>query len=339
MFKQARLKLTAWYLLIIMAVSLAFSGVIYTAASHELQRFAEAQRMRFERRTFELDLPRDFGINPIVIVDTELLVEAKRRILLSLLIIDLGILGISGVLGYYLSGKTLAPIQEMVNEQDRFVSDASHELKTPITAIKTTLEVALRDKKLSLKEAHKTLIISLDEVEQLQKLAEGLLELTHKRVDDQVSPTNLLQIVEGVVQTIEPLAKKKKVEISVNIPRERVILDQSSMTRALLAVIDNAIKYSPEKSQVEIVGKMKGRRINLTVKDHGKGIDAKDLSMVFDRFYRADQSRSTNGYGLGLAIAKQIVEEHAGTIAITSKLGVGTSVTINLPSSARLQER
>lgn len=338
MFKQARLKLTGWYLLIIMAVSLAFSGVIYTAASSELQRFAEAQRMRFERRTFELDLPRDFGVNPQIIVDSELLAEAKRRILLSLLIINLGILWVAGVLGYYLSGKTLLPIQEMMDDQYRFVSDASHELKTPITAIKTTLEVAIRDKKLGLEESKQILATSLEEVNLLQKLAEGLLELTRKNTVAELSSVNAAVVVKTAVKTIEPLATKKQIVVQTKMPKLMVMMESVSMARAITAVLDNAVKYSPEKSKIEITGKVTGKTIRIIIADHGAGIEGKDIPHVFDRFYRSDPARSATGYGLGLSIAKQIVEEQCGTINITSKLNKGTRVTLQLPYSAKLQE-
>ncbi|MFH1244760.1 MAG: HAMP domain-containing sensor histidine kinase [bacterium] len=338
MFKEARLKLTGWYLLIIMAVSLAFSGFIYRAASMELNRFAEAQRMRFERRAFELYNPRDFGVNPQIIVDSELLSEAKRRILVSLGVINLGILGIAGVLGYYLSGKTLSPIQEMVDEQYRFVSDASHELKTPITAIKTTLEVAIRDKQLTKEEASDTLVTSLEEVNRLQKLAEGLLELTHKKVVGEMEPQNVAETVQLAIKMIRPLVEKKNVVIKSRLQKVVGNIEPSSLVRAIVAILDNAVKYSRSRGKIVVSEKVEGKTIKITVTDHGAGIEGKDIPHVFDRFYRTDSARSESGYGLGLSIAKQIIEEHRGTISIRSKLSKGTSVTIALPYSAKLQE-
>ncbi|MFH2085762.1 MAG: HAMP domain-containing sensor histidine kinase [bacterium] len=338
MFKAARLKLTGWYLLIIMTVSLAFSGFIYRTASVELQRFAEAQRMRFERRTFELDLPRDFGVNPQIIVDSELLAEAKRRILVSLAVINLGILGLAGVLGYYLSGKTLSPIQEMMDEQYRFVSDASHELKTPITAIKTTLEVAIRDKELTKEEANVTLVTSLEEVNRLQRLAEVLLELTHKKVIGKVEPQNMAEIVKLAIKTIKPLADRKGITIQSRTQKVMGAVDPTSFVRALVAILDNAVKYSRSKEKVMVGENIDGRVIKIIISDRGVGIQENDIPHIFDRFYRADLARSENGYGLGLPIAKQIIEEHHGTIDIESTIGKGISVIITLPYSAKLQD-
>ncbi|EKD80420.1 MAG: integral membrane sensor signal transduction histidine kinase [uncultured bacterium] len=338
MFKRARIKLTGWYLLIIMTILLAFSGVIYTTTSHELERFAEAQRMRFEIRSNDPEfLPRR-TTPPVIFIDQELLEETKKRLLMGLVIIDLGILGIAGILGYYLSGKTLRPIREVMNEQYRFVSDASHELKTPITAIKTTLEVAIRDKKLTRQEAKETLKSSLEEVNRLQKLAEGLLELTHNTREIQLRKTDIAKLVTAAVKTIEPLAIKKRIIVNTKVENIVGMIDQARMERALVTILDNAIKYSVTGGKVMVAGKLSEKLITIQVIDHGSGIGENDVLHVFDRFYRTDPARSTKGYGLGLAIAKQIVEEQRGKIEITSTLGKGTKIAIKLPYSAKLQK-
>ena len=116
MFRQARLKLTLWYLVISLVISLSFSAVIYHEANLELNRFVESQRTRLQRR-WEM---------PPILIDVELINETRRRFLLRLTILNMGIVGVAGVAGYYLSGKTLSPIKRMVEEQDRFISDASH---------------------------------------------------------------------------------------------------------------------------------------------------------------------------------------------------------------------
>lgn len=328
MFKEARLKLTGWYLLIIMTISLTFSGVIYRASSFELRRFAEAQQNRFERRI--VPFPE--------IMEDELFLEAQQRIINSLILINLTIFGLSAVLGYYLSGKTLSPIQTMMDDQYRFVSDASHELKTPITAIKTTLEVAIRDKELGLIEAKKTLTTSLEEVNRLQKLAEGLLELTHKNISQDLVPLNIAGIAKTTVKMIKPIADRKKISIRVNIPSAMVMAEESGMTRALIAILDNAIKYGPVGSKIEVLGKVSGKIVAISICDQGKGIAENEIAKVFDRFYRSDLARSENGYGLGLSIAKQIIADHSGNIQIKNNPTGGTNVTILLPYSARIQK-
>ncbi|KKU82252.1 MAG: Histidine kinase [Microgenomates group bacterium GW2011_GWA2_47_8] len=328
MFKAARVKLTLWYLLIIMTVSVAFSTIIYRASVFELKRFATAQQNRFERK-----------MTPFapMTIDDELMLEALARIRYSLLMINMGILVVAGGLGYYLSGKTLFPISEMVKEQDRFVSDASHELKTPITAIKTMLEVTIRDPKLSVKEAKTTLIASLEEVNRLQKLAEGLLELTYKRVIGKMIPVNLKEVVIESIKLMEPTMAKKQIKLDVKVPKVIVEADSASLGRAIVAIVDNAVKYSSTKSRIKINSKVDNRMIVLSVRDYGVGIQKDEISKVFDRFYRSERSRHTSGYGLGLAITQKIVQAHGGKIAVKSKIGIGTTVSIVLPYSVKLQ--
>lgn len=325
MFRQARLKLTGWYLLIIMLISITFSGVIYRTASFEIERFASAQRNRFDHRIIE------------IMDDDEIILETKHRILSTLLLINFGILVASGIFGYYLSGKTLSPIQEMLDEQYRFVSDASHELKTPITAMKTTLEVAIRDKNMQIDEAKITLQTSLEEVNNLQRLAEGLLELTHKNVVDTLIPTNIEECINFAIKTVKPLATEKKIVITSKIPKILVQLDKTSITRAFVAILDNAVKYSPTKSRVTISSKLNKKFIIIQIEDQGVGIAKKDIPFVFDRLYRTDPARLKGGHGLGLSIAKQIIEDHSGRVWVTSSLNKGTVINIQLPYSARLQ--
>src|SRR3989344_8850426 len=163
MFKKARLKLTAWYLLIIMLISLAFSIAIDHLLTLELTRVERVQRLRQERR-----IPR------IPAIDPEVIEETKNRLRINLILINLGILGAAGVAAYFLAGRTLKTIKNMVDEQNRFITDSSHELRTPITSLKTEMEVNLRDKKLN-KDTRKILESNLEEVNSLQSLSDNLI--------------------------------------------------------------------------------------------------------------------------------------------------------------------
>jgi signal transduction histidine kinase len=176
MFQSARLQLTAWYLLIIMCISMAFSAVIYTFLSKEVERFARMQRVRIERQRgpFEF-LPQS---DPqIRIIDPDLVSETKNRILLTLAGINGIIFLLSGGLGYILAGRTLQPIQTMVEEQHRFIQDASHELRTPLTALKSTFEVSLRDKKSTIADFKNVIHGGISDVNALQALSDALLQL------------------------------------------------------------------------------------------------------------------------------------------------------------------
>ena len=149
MFEGARVKLTAWYVLIIMIISIGFSAVIFDLVSLEVQRFAVAQRYRIERLYIQ-----DDTLLPPVQPDVDLVNEARHRLFLILLGINGGILIAAGGLAYLLAGKTLRPIGEMVDEQNQFISDASHELRTPLTSMKSSMEVGLRDRKMGIREAN-----------------------------------------------------------------------------------------------------------------------------------------------------------------------------------------
>lgn len=329
MFNSARLKLTAWYVLIIMTISIAFSAVIYNVSTRELDRFDQLQRARIERRLGSQRV--------LVFVDPVLIEETRNRLLVMLIGINSGILLVSGATAYFLAGRTLQPIKKMVDDQNRFISDASHELRTPLTALKTSLEVSLRDSNLSLQEAKEVLIDSVDDVNKLQSLSDSLLQLSRYQQTDtkaDFAKVSLLQIASEAVEKVKPLAKKKEVNIENTVKDVKVVGSKDRLLNLFVILLDNAIKYSSENTRVEMTSAIKDRYAVINVKDQGVGISAKDLPYIFDRFYRADSARSkedAGGYGLGLAIAKKIVEIHNGTISVQSKSGKGSTFTITLP--------
>jgi len=142
MFKSAKIKLTTWYVTIIILISIAFSIFAYMGIAAGTKKASEVQHRRFERQYIRFERPEP-------LLDIDALIEIRNKTLVTLIIFDVAVLGISWALGYFLAGKTLKPIENMLEKQKRFVSDAAHELRTPSTAAKTELEVALRDKKLS----------------------------------------------------------------------------------------------------------------------------------------------------------------------------------------------
>jgi len=332
MFHSARLKLTAWYLLIIIVISLSFSAVIYRFLTFEVERFSRVQRFRIERRLEDIDFPP----RPRILTDPDLIKEIKRRILTRLAQINLIILIIAGGLGYFLAGRTLAPIGEMVEEQNRFISDASHELRTPLTALKTSTEVGLRDKALTLEQAKKMLRDNLAEVDKLQSLSDNLLELAQGQSLNNQKHHTVVAVdrpINQAVKKISSLARQKKITIKKKLVAARVKGDFDGLERLFTILLDNAVKYGFNQGLIEIFSQKTERAVAITVKDNGPGIAKKDLPHIFDRFYRAEPARDKSGYGLGLSIAKKIVEEHRGTIKVNSQVNKGTTVTVNLPLS------
>lgn len=340
MFHSARLKLTAWYLLIIMTVSILFSGIIYQVLTLEINRFDRMHRLRIQEQLEEgIDMPIPPGPQRIrtMFADPELIEETKQRVLSSLLILNGSILVISGVLGYMLAGRTLKPIQEMTDEQKRFISDASHEIKTPLTSLKTAFEVFLRSKKKTIKEAEEIIEDSIAEVDKLQSLSDALLKLSNfeKPNPSVMNETISIEaVIKKAVKKTSYLAKTKNITITQNIQTFSIKGNQDSIVDLLVIILDNAIKYSHERSTIEVQTNISASTGSIEIRDHGIGIDETDLKHIFERFYRSDTARTKsnrNGYGLGLSIAKKIVSLHKGHISASSKPGKGTTVTIQFP--------
>lgn len=323
MFRTARLKLTGWYLLIIMFISIAFSGIIYGMVMREIDRFVHAPRFRFEEISN--------------IEQNRLLSESQERVIWFLVEINGVILVISGSLGYILAGRTLSPIQKMLEEQKRFVGDASHELRTPLTALKAMLEVGLRDKNMDIKEARKLISESIEETDKLKNLSDSLLELARENSNGQkliIEKVKLAEIVAEAVKKVEVGANKKKIKIIKAINGTEVNGNKDKLSELLVILLDNAIKYSPKLSRIKVEAKKNQKQAIIKIKDQGQGIEAKDIPHIFERFYRADSARvhqEEGGYGLGLAIAKKIVEEHGGKILVNSTPGKGSEFKIILP--------
>lgn len=337
MFYSARLKLTAWYLLIIMFISMSFSLVLYRVVTGEFERFERMQRFRIERRFNTQNLPPNFMHRFPLPVDPELIREIKQRLAFMLMLINGGIFLAAGGLGYFLAGRTLSPIKEMVDEQSRFISDASHELRTPLTSLKTAMEVTLRDKRLSIVQAKKLISENINEVNKLQSLSDQLLRLAQYEKPNSNLPlekVTLTKAIKEAVRKINPLAKQKQISIKENLKNVEVKGTKDNLIDLFVIILDNAVKYSPKGRKVEIKSKKTDSSVLISVKDQGVGIDEKDLPHIFDRFYRADNARqklAEGGYGLGLSIAKRIVELHRGSISVESKLGIGSKFIICLP--------
>jgi len=340
MFKTARLKLTAWYILSIMLVSFLFSIIIYRLLIVEVNRFEKLQRFRIERYLNGDDYYLGIGLPPPTptfrFTNPELIAETRHRIIMMLVGINSGLLVLATILGYFLSGQTLSPIQNMVDEQNRFVSDASHELRTPITALKTSLEVSLRDPGLDLAGAKDLIKESISETNTLQLLVEKLLTLSKHNFTQTVVYQNisLSEVVGLAVRTVTPLAEKRNITIISRPGKFTVHGDLSQLANLFTILLDNAVKYSSPKSSVTLQAAKTSGFISVSVADHGCGISSKQLPLIFDRFYQVDPARckeTSGGFGLGLAIAKKIVEGHRGSITVKSKLKQGTTFTVKLP--------
>ncbi|MGA2967838.1 MAG: HAMP domain-containing sensor histidine kinase [Candidatus Levyibacteriota bacterium] len=328
-----------------MAISISFSAFIYFGAAREYDQIVRIEQYRArhpappgvtlqnqpsETDLFSLSSPQQ---------DRELVDWAKLRVLEALFGINIIILLLSALAGYFLAGRTLRPIKNMLDEQNRFITDASHELNTPITALKTSLEVNLRDKQLNLETAKGVLKSNLEDVNSLQSLSEELMELIMYQKQNgsfKIAKVDLSNVVKAAVGQVKSLAEKKRITIKVNAPKTLMLGDEKSLRELLVILLDNAIKYTDNKSTISLTVKQEDTEASVIVKDGGIGIKKEDLPHIFDRFYRADRSRTKQtigGYGLGLSIAKRIVTLHNGSIRVESEVGKGSTFIVTFPKA------
>lgn len=334
-FISARIQLTAWYVLLIMIFSGTISLLFFFRVSAVLN--AEYQRLntRIERQWQQLSPQQRQAVIEEYRITSNDLRQAKNSVLKQLLFINGGIVTIFAIGGYVLSGKTLEPIRRAHQDQRRFIGDAAHELKTPVTALKTSLEVNLLDDKLS----KKTKIIleeNLEDVTNLESLIKSLLRLA--KIDESTIELERLNLAEIGHRAVKMMKKVhgSKVKLSVEGDDSIAVLAEKGMLLDLFVILlDNAIKYTDEGGSVSFSFCKKGRSTaSISISDTGRGISAEHLPYIFKRFYRVDQARTVEqqtGHGLGLAVAKQIVKLLHGKILVQSEEGKGTTFTIVLP--------
>ena len=281
---KAYLKLTFMYASILCFVSIIFSTIIYS------------------------NTVNSFNIRPIKSVQSEAIIkrdnEIKKEMLFHLIVLD-SIIIILGTIGsYFLSKKTLKPIEENLNLQMEFISNASHELKTPITVITMENEVLLREKNHSKEELLHQIKSNLEEVTSLSKLVNILLELARNNKIT-LEKIKVIDVVNNACDKLKILSKKKNITILNNIDNLKILANKDILEEVIVIILDNAIKYSDKNTTIKIYNK----NSKIFIEDQGIGIKEKDLKYIFDRFYRADKSHSTEGYGLGLSLAKHLTEK------------------------------
>jgi two-component system, OmpR family, sensor histidine kinase CiaH len=338
MFKQARVRLTSFYVIIIMLISIIFSIGIYALSIREFQRGFRKIHMRILPQ--EQRLPPFQGQNLSSDINDQLikdLDQVKKQIIIDLVLINSIILIFSAGAGFVLAGKTLKPIKKALLEQKRFIADASHELKTPLTSLKTNIEVNLRNKKLKTTEAGQVLKDSLEDIDSLIKLTNSLLTLSSLQENGQTlvfKQQRLKPIFKKVVYKIKPLiSKQTKIKTIIKPENLKIKINLQSFADMLLIFLDNAAKFT-KKGVITLKAEEKNKYILITIKDTGMGIGEKHLPFIFNRFYQTDNSRSDKkGFGLGLSLARKIIDLHKGTVKVKSRLKKGTSFIITFPKN------
>ena len=230
---------------------------------------------------------------------------------------------------------TFARLEAAFAQQKQFTADAAHELRTPLAALISEAQITLARER-AVADYKEALAASLDIAQQMRRLTDSLLELarldagqenlTRQKID-------LSAVVEEGVKFVIPLAAPRQLQFLCDLAPAEVFADPGRMTQVVTNLLTNAIHYNRDGGKIRVTTGVENHGAVLSVEDTGHGISAADLPHVFERFYRADKSRSTGGLGLGLAITKAIVTAHGGTIEVTSEKNVGTKFRVRLPSS------
>lgn len=332
MFKNATFKLTMWYLGIVMVISLGFSVTVYHLATNELTYGLNNQTQRIYRQ-FPV-----FTNNPYLRVRDNDISLGAHHIFLRLVYFNLMVLGGAGLASYWLARRTLEPIEAAHNRQKRFTADVSHELRTPLTSLKMSSEVALLDMHASKQELQAALQSNIEDAARMEQLINNLLRLTKLDNEELAAHFDRYEsqaLIEEALAQIEPMARSKAVKVQSRIKAAHIWGDRDSLIQLLVILLDNAIKYSPAGSTIDIQTDKKQGLFNFHIHDHGQGISPEALPHVFERFYREDAARSSSaggeGYGLGLSIAKMIADRNNVNITLTSTPGKGTTATVAIP--------
>ncbi|CAN5392346.1 HAMP domain-containing sensor histidine kinase [soil metagenome] len=331
-FNNPRNRLALTYLAIIMVLSVGFSVLFYRESTHAAgsgfrRQATQLRNNLYFTRPGALEHIRDDGIS-----------QFNDNLLVRLTILNMLMLVLGGFLSSYLARRSLEPLEQAIEAQSRFTSDAAHELRTPLTAMKTEIEVGLRSKKLPSDDAKIILQSNLEEIAKLEALTEALLRLAkngHQPDPSSWKPVKITEILKAATLRVRPEADKRNITFTLP-PDSRSTLraDHDQLIELFVILFDNAIRYGSDSTAVTVTAMQSNESLVVTVADKGIGIAKKDLPHIFERFYRADHSRtkaSASGYGLGLSVAQAIVKSHNGTISTHSVSGNGTTFNVSLP--------
>ena len=319
-------RLTLSYLAVIMTLSLIFTGIIYLLSTASLNRplvpsedenisvnveASELEEHSFER-TFKKRLERRDNTTRLTIV-------------CSLLGFNLGIFVIGIFVSRSLAKLTLAPIERAMMKQTQFIFDASHELKTPLTAMLVRNEVALRKKSLPEEKAREVIEKNIEEILKMKELTASMLDMARENGDREKTEEIIVSDFLGELrEKMVPVTDEYgvKIELKLDLGKNKTaVVAKKTLEQILTIFLDNAIKYSGEKIIYLRAGR-RGKNVSFSVKDNGVGVKKEDQKKIFERFYQIDTARTRTedktSHGLGLAIAKNLAERQGYRIMLRS---------------------
>ena len=341
MFQSARLKLTLFYLAILLGFSLLLTLGFRAFVQAEFNHANDVQRGAVhdigQQYQDQFDTPSvwqpDRSFERIQRAQAQ---QTQNRLTHEALWLNIGVFVVGGLVSYWYAGRTLRPIQEAHEKQKRFTSDASHELRTPLASLRLENEIFLRQKSFTDTEVREQVASNLEEVSRLERLTTSLLDLNHYE-NGSLPKTQLdiRKVVREAVKRTEQVnaAHPQPVQFTVQMQKATIAGEEAGLTQLIGILLDNAIKYGGTKKPIEIHGSLEENSYILAVRDHGPGITETDLPYIFERMYRGDKARSNvvSGHGIGLSLAEQIAQAHGATIVAANHPKGGAVFTVSFP--------
>lgn len=329
-------RLTLSYLAVIMTLSLIFTGIIYLLSTASLNRpllpseeensSVGMEAPEFEEHSFENTFRKRLERRDNT---------TRMTIIYSLLGFNLGIFVIGIFVSRSLAKLTLAPIERAMMKQTQFIFDASHELKTPLTAMLVRNEVALRKKSLPEEKAREVIEKNIEEILKMKELTTSMLDVARENGEPEKSTEiSVPEFLADLKEKLAPVARGRgvKIETEMNLGKNlRASAAKNTMEQIMTIFADNAMKYSGEKIIYLRAGR-RGKNVAFSVKDNGAGVKKEDQKRIFERFYQVDAARTRTedktSHGLGLAIAKNLAERQGYKIVLRSSEGRGAEFEV-----------
>ena len=264
--------------------------------------------------------------------------EAKKSLIIlrnTLLLMGSVLLAAFYIMSVYFSNRAIKPMKETWENQQRFIADASHELKTPLSIISANLDVLYANKDETIASQLKWLDYASKGVKRMSGLVQSMLALSKAETENTLlnkSAVNIGNILNDTVSLFKITADDKNITIERHIPAEVTAFTYPALIEQCIHIlIDNAVRYTPRNGTINILLDKTKSIVLLKIENSGRGISEYDLPKIFDRFFRSDTSRTDGGHGLGLSIAKTGIEKLGGSIEVISIENKKTIFTVKIP--------
>lgn len=329
-------RLTLSYLAVIMTLSLIFTGIIYLLSTASLNR--PLLPSEEENSSVSVEAP-EFGEHSFENTFRKRLERrdntTRMTIIYSLVGFNLGLFVIGIFVSRSLAKLTLAPIERAMMKQTQFIFDASHELKTPLTAMLIRNEVTLRKKSLPEEKAREVIEKNIEEILKMKELTASMLDVARENGEpEKLTEISVPEFLADLQEKLAPVAKERgvKIETEMNLGKNlRASVAKNTLEQILTIFADNAMKYSGEKIIYLRAGR-RGKNVAFSVKDNGAGVKKEDQKRIFERFYQVDAARTRTedktSHGLGLAIAKNLAERQGYKIVLRGSEGRGAEFEV-----------